>query len=480
MSELTGREVGFIDDVCGPAARDAVGRLADGDVLLLDNVRFCGEELTLFERKLELSPEDQAKTLRGAQAGAARRPLRLRRLRRRAPLAADPRRLRAAAAVGHGPALRARVREPRAPARGAGAAVRLRPRRHQDPGGVPDDGRRAARRRRRHRAHRGPGRQRHAGGERRRHRARRRMEFIRASQLEPFVEESRAILAEHGDKIVLPADLACVQGRRARRGRGRATSRSRTSSSTSATRPRPTTRARIAAAGTVFVNGPAGVFEQPETEYGTRAIWEAMADSAGFSALGGGDSVAAMNRFGLADRFDYVCTAGGAMVQFLSRQADARHRGAQGVRRPLRLTVRGGGMKVSIPYGDGALDADLPDDLQVDRRRPRLRPRRGGAAAGGAVGGGRAGGDPARPGGAHRRAAPLRARGARRARPRSSSATSPGPARRTASCRRCSRSSRRWRRRTSASSSRSAATGRTRPRSASSSWGRRWPPAASA
>ncbi len=63
MSELTGRPVSFIDDVCGPAARDAVGRLADGDVLLLDNVRFCGEELTLFERKLDLSPEDQAKTL---------------------------------------------------------------------------------------------------------------------------------------------------------------------------------------------------------------------------------------------------------------------------------------------------------------------------------------------------------------------------------------------------------------------------------
>ena len=33
----------------------------------------------------------------------------------------------------------------------------------------------------------------------------------------------------------------------------------------------------IAAAGTVFVNGPAGVFEQPETEYGTKALWEAMA-----------------------------------------------------------------------------------------------------------------------------------------------------------------------------------------------------------
>ena len=43
--------------------------------------------------------------------------------------------------------------------------------------------------------------------------------------------------------------------------------------------------------GTVFVNGPAGVFEKPETEYGTKALWQAMAASAAFSALGGGDSV---------------------------------------------------------------------------------------------------------------------------------------------------------------------------------------------
>jgi phosphoglycerate kinase len=76
----------------------------------------------------------------------------------------------------------------------------------------------------------------------------------------------------------------------------------------------------IAGAGTVFVNGPAGVFERPQSEYGTKALWEAMAESAAFSALGGGDSVSAMNRFGLAGRSDYVCTAGGAMVQFLSGQ----------------------------------------------------------------------------------------------------------------------------------------------------------------
>ena len=63
LGELIGRPVEFVDDVCGPAARKAVAALADGEVLLLDNVRFCGEELTLFETKLKLSPEDQAKTL---------------------------------------------------------------------------------------------------------------------------------------------------------------------------------------------------------------------------------------------------------------------------------------------------------------------------------------------------------------------------------------------------------------------------------
>ena len=105
-----------------------------------------------------------------AQAGAARRPLRLRRLRRRAPLAAVAGRAGAGAALGDGPPLRARVREPRPSARGSGAALRLRARRHQDTGGLPDDGRRPGGRRRRHGPHRRPGRQRHARRQGRRHR----------------------------------------------------------------------------------------------------------------------------------------------------------------------------------------------------------------------------------------------------------------------------------------------------------------------
>jgi phosphoglycerate kinase len=143
------------------------------------------------------------------------------------------------------------------------------------------------------------------------------LEFIRASQLEPYIEESKAILTAHGDKIVLPADLAVVRGgvRAEVAAAGLPVDQPVVDIGHAAVEEY---RRHIAAAGTVFVNGPAGVFEQPETEYGTRAIWEAMADSAAFSALGGGDSVTAMNRFGLAERFDYVCTAGGAMVQFLS------------------------------------------------------------------------------------------------------------------------------------------------------------------
>ena len=143
------------------------------------------------------------------------------------------------------------------------------------------------------------------------------MDFIRASQLEGFIEESKAILAAHGEKIVLPLDVAVVAGGK-RRELPVAELPADAAILDLGGAAVADYAARIATAGTVFANGPAGVFEQPETEYGTRVLWEAMAQSAAFSALGGGDSVAAMNRFGLAEQFDYVCTAGGAMVQFLS------------------------------------------------------------------------------------------------------------------------------------------------------------------
>ena len=62
LTRLLGREVLFVDDVTGPASRTAIRKLKDGEILLLDNVRFCSEEQTLFEQKLQLTHEQQAHT----------------------------------------------------------------------------------------------------------------------------------------------------------------------------------------------------------------------------------------------------------------------------------------------------------------------------------------------------------------------------------------------------------------------------------
>ena len=75
--------------------------------------------------------------------------------------------------------------------------------------------------------------------------------------------------------------------------------------------------ALLADAGTIIWNGPVGVFEFDQFGDGTRKLAEAIADSDAFSVAGGGDTLAAIDKYGVADRLSYISTGGGAFLEFV-------------------------------------------------------------------------------------------------------------------------------------------------------------------
>ncbi len=78
----------------------------------------------------------------------------------------------------------------------------------------------------------------------------------------------------------------------------------------------------VAGAATVFWNGPMGVFEMPAFEAGTKAVAQAVADNKrADTIIGGGDSVAAVNQFGLADEMTFISTGGGASMELVQGEA---------------------------------------------------------------------------------------------------------------------------------------------------------------
>jgi len=139
------------------------------------------------------------------------------------------------------------------------------------------------------------------------------------AELVTTAKEILAAAGARGVAVVLPTDAVAAAGVDAP---GRTTGVTAVGPEEMILDIGPDTRKRIAAilagARTVFWNGPAGVFEKPAFAAGTLAIAEAMAASAAFTVVGGGESVAAVQQAGVAAKLSHVSTGGGASLEFLA------------------------------------------------------------------------------------------------------------------------------------------------------------------
>lgn len=315
ISQLLGKPVEYIDDVCGPAAQDKIKALENSQILMLENVRFMAEEMTLFETKLNLIPEEQAKTLVvrklapladlyicDAFAAAHRSqptlvgmeevlPSAMGRLLEKEitslnQLLKNPEKpcifILGGAKIQDAFLMMSSVLENRVAdlilTGGLVAHIMLLAKGISL--GKPSE------------------------------------DLIKKKNLEEYIDQAKGILNKFEERIELPVDLAYVSGGR------KEVEVDNLPVDQVLMDIGSNTIAKygqiIKDAKTVFFNGPAGVFEETETELGTKSVLTAIAKSNAFSALGGGDSIAAVNKYNLSDDISYISTGGGALVRFLS------------------------------------------------------------------------------------------------------------------------------------------------------------------
>jgi phosphoglycerate kinase len=316
LSELLGRKVKWIDDVCGPTARQMIQELRDGEILLLDNVRFVAEEQTLFEMKLKLSHEEQAKTLLveklaplanlyicDAFAAAHRDqpslcgfeqvlPSAMGRLFEReycvlSELMEKP--VKPCIFVLGGAKISDAYMMMETVLRGGVAD-------HILSGGLVANILLAAR-----------GEAIGQGS----------LDYIYKCDYGGYIETAGRLLDKYADKILVPNDLAFVENddrKECNIGRVPPYIAAVDIGINTAERYRKL----ILNAKTVFVNGPMGVFESAPSELGTKIIWDALGDTEAYTVIGGGDSITATTKYGKTDSISYICTGGGALIRFLT------------------------------------------------------------------------------------------------------------------------------------------------------------------
>ncbi|MDR1296307.1 MAG: phosphoglycerate kinase [Deltaproteobacteria bacterium] len=316
IASLLDAKVKFVEDVCGPAALEAVKNLRDGEVLILENVRFLAEEQTLFELNLKLSHERQAETLLvrklapladfyiGDAFAAAHRdqpslcgfqqvlPSAMGRLFEReyavvSKLTESPERpcvfVLGGSKIGDAFLMMETVLAAKTADRilaGGLVGEILSWARGVDLG-------------------------------------RTTREFIIKEGHDRLLDKAKKLLADHPGSFLVPEDYAFANdGKRAESDVGQLPDDHLLADIGSKTAGK--FRQAIDGAKTVFVNGPVGIFEEAPSELGTKAVWEALGETGAHTVIGGGDSIAAAEKFRVTEKIGYVCTGGGALIRFLS------------------------------------------------------------------------------------------------------------------------------------------------------------------
>ncbi|NLK07829.1 MAG: phosphoglycerate kinase [Firmicutes bacterium] len=144
--------------------------------------------------------------------------------------------------------------------------------------------------------------------------------FVYERGLGTFLKPAERYLRDYGDRFVNPKDFAFRDGPMRREVDSKDLLKACGLLMDIGEKTIQVYRRMLNEAGSIFINGPMGVYEDPLFSQGTKEVWKAAADSSGYSVVGGGDSVnAAVSLVDDAEnRFSYICTAGGALVRYLS------------------------------------------------------------------------------------------------------------------------------------------------------------------
>jgi phosphoglycerate kinase len=142
------------------------------------------------------------------------------------------------------------------------------------------------------------------------------MAFLEKKELTGLIPGIRALEEQFGDKVMIPVDVA-MDADGVRKEIDVSSLPTENSLLDIGTKTVEAYSEKILSAKSIVVSGPMGVYENKEFNYGTKKVFEAIADSQAFSLAGGGNTIAAINEYGLTKKIGYISTAGGALIEFL-------------------------------------------------------------------------------------------------------------------------------------------------------------------